>query len=212
MLTMAAIRIRSVADPFDEVPPEVVRDALNTIILAESMGLLSEEEVVERLDLATIQRVARVVGEAGIGSAAATSLARTGLGGQELREAVRLLRESLEQSPLPGSEWKALVELFGVDRLAQLVAVSPSSLRRYASTNRPTPDPVAGRVHFLAKVVADLKGAYNEIGIRRWFERPRGPLGGRSPAQLLKGSWDPEGPGAGKVRDLARSLTSSPAT
>ena len=30
---------------------------------------------------------------------------------------------------------------------------------------------IAGRLHFLATVVGDLAGAYNEIGIRRWFER-----------------------------------------
>jgi hypothetical protein len=71
---------------------------------------------------------------------------------------------------------------------------------------------VAARLHFLANVVGDLAGAYNEMGIRRWFERPRTLLGGRSPAQLLTDGWTPEDPRAKKVRDLARSLTGSPAT
>ncbi len=91
-------------------------------------------------------------------------------------------------------------------------SVSPASLRRYASGTRPTPDAVAARVHFLARVVADLKGAYNDVGVRRWFERRRALLGGRSPAQMLKGEWSSEGSGARKVLDLARSLLSSPAT
>jgi hypothetical protein len=28
-------------------------------------------------------------------------------------------------------------------------------------------------VHFLSLIVGDLTGAYNEIGIRQWFERKR---------------------------------------
>ena len=103
-------------------------------------------------------------------------------------------------------------DLFAIDDLARLVRVSPASLRRYASGSRPTPDAVAARLHFLARVVAELKGAYNEVGIRRWFYRKRTALLGKSPGQILTGEWNPESRTARSVLDLARSLTFSPAT
>jgi hypothetical protein len=71
---------------------------------------------------------------------------------------------------------------------------------------------VAARLHFLARVVAELKGAYNDIGVRRWFGRKRTALRGKSPAQILNGDWIPENRNAQKVLDLARSLAFSAAT
>lgn len=116
-----------------------------------------------------------------------------------------------EESPA-SFEWRALVTLFGHDRLATLTGTSPASVRRYAGGERETPHAVAGRLHFLASVVGDLAGAYNDFGIRRWFERPRTALDGRSPAALLHGDWSPEAPEARRVRQLAASLLASPAT
>ena len=87
-----------------------------------------------------------------------------------------------------------------------------SSLRRYLSGARSTPDEVAARLHFLALVTGDLAGAYNDVGIRRWFVRPRKLLGDRAPAHLLERTWRPEDPGPRRVRDLARALVPSPAT
>jgi hypothetical protein len=71
---------------------------------------------------------------------------------------------------------------------------------------------VAARLHFLALVVGDLAGSYNEVGIRRWFERPRSLLGGEPPAKRLEGDWDPDDEGPARVRALAAALLSSPAT
>ncbi|MGQ0669492.1 MAG: hypothetical protein ACT4PO_07455 [Actinomycetota bacterium] len=71
---------------------------------------------------------------------------------------------------------------------------------------------MAARLHFLAKVVADLLGAYNEFGVLRWFDRPRAALGGRSPAEVLAGDWDPDAEGPLGVRSLARSLAGASAT
>lgn len=68
------------------------------------------------------------------------------------------------------------------------------------------------RLHFLALVVGDLAGAYNEIGIRRWFERKRAALDRRAPAEALTGAWQPDDPGAVRVRELARALVDLPAT
>jgi hypothetical protein len=205
------IRLRSVAEPFESAPSDVVREAMEVIVLAESMGLLEEDETVERLDLASVRRVARAAGAAGIATVPGAALA-TRLGPNDLRSALQELRGALEDSPAPAHEWAVLVRLFGPEILARLVSISPASLRRYVSRSRPTPDPVAARVHFLARVVADLKGAYNDIGIRRWFQRRRTALRGRSPAQVLTGAWDPDSPNVGSVMDLARSLASSSAT
>ena len=65
---------------------------------------------------------------------------------------------------MPAFEWPAMVELFGVERLAALLGVSVASLRRYAKEERPTPDVVAARLHLLARIVAELRGAYSEVG------------------------------------------------
>ena len=110
------------------------------------------------------------------------------------------------------SEWPHLVEIFGVDQLARLLAISPSSVRRYKEHARTIPDDIAGRLHLLALVVGDLAGAYNDIGIRRWFERVRTLLGNRAPQEFLRGDWSPNDPGPTKVRELARSLVAAAAT
>jgi len=60
--------------------------------------------------------------------------------------------------------------------------------------------------------MSDLAGAYNAIGIRRWFDRKRSALDGRAPSDLLKGEWQPEDEKAARVRGLARALVESPAT
>jgi hypothetical protein len=207
-----AIRIRSTAEPFESAGPEAIREAVEAILLAEAMGLLGEDESVERLDLPTMRRVARAANRAGIGAAPTAALAARRLDPDHLQTALQGLREALEESPAPTAEWGGLVRLFGADTLASLVSVSPVSLRRYASGSRPTPDAVAARVHFLARVVAELKGAYNDVGVRRWFGRKRTLLRGRSPALVLKGEWAPESPNPQKVLQLARSLAFSPAT
>lgn len=206
-----SIRIRAIAEPFESADPDTARQAVEALLLAEAMGLLGDEGI-ERLDLATLRRVARAASEAGIGSLPTAALAARRLAPHDLHALVQTLREALEDSPAPAQEWAALVPLFGVEDLARLVSVAPASLRRYASKSRPTPDPVAARLHFLARVVAELKGAYNDIGVRRWFGRKRTALHGRSPTQVLKGQWEPEARGPREVLDLARSLAFSPAT
>ena len=124
----------------------------------------------------------------------------------------RRLDALLEESPLPDTEWPRLVQIFDRDRLAALVGVSSASAGRYERGERTTPDEVAARLHVLALVVGDLTGAYNTIGVRRWFDRPRSALEGRTPAEVLAGAWQPEAEGPARVRELARSLVDSPAT
>jgi hypothetical protein len=206
-----AIRIRSVEEPFESLDPEAIREAVEAVLLAEAMGLL-EDEPVKRLDLSAVRLIAKAASEAGIAIIPAAALATERLQPHQLRSALRDLREALEENPAPATEWPALGRLFGVDDLAGLVSISPASLRRYATGSRPTPDDVAGRLHFLARVVAELKGAYNDIGVRRWFRRKRTLLRGKTPGEVLRGEWSPDRAGPRKVLELAHSLASSPAT
>jgi uncharacterized protein (DUF2384 family) len=113
---------------------------------------------------------------------------------------------SLETSPLPQLEWTPMSALLGDELLSSLVAVSPTSLHRYRSGERPTPDRVAARLHFVALVVADLAGSYNDFGVRRWFERPRVALGDKTPKSILTDDWSPEDEAVVPVRELARAL------
>ena len=120
--------------------------------------------------------------------------------------------EALEQPPAPEHEWRTLQDVLGLELLARILEISESSVRRYLSGSRSTPDLVAARLHFLAFVVGDLIGAYNDYGVRRWFDRKRSLLGGNTPVQALGKGWSPDDEGAFRVRELARVLRSSPAT
>jgi transcriptional regulator with XRE-family HTH domain len=156
--------------------------------------------------------VATRAAEVGIGGSAAASLHRPPRPPGHVAAALRELGFALEGSPMPAFEWPAMLDLFGAERLAELLGVSVASLRRYAKDERPTPDVVAARLHLLARIVAELRGAYSEVGVRRWFERPRTALRGRAPEDLLTDAWDPDGADADRVLALARALTASPAT
>lgn len=102
------------------------------------------------------------------------------------------------------------------DDLAQRF-LDPSGYRRQdlvamAKGKAPINTGFASKVRFLAAAVWHLEGAYDNEGVNAWFERPRVELGGRSPAEILAGDWNPAGKDAQGVLELARSLSSSPAT
>jgi len=56
-----------------------------------------------------------------------------------LSATVSEMNDQIEASPVPGGEWKQVVELLGDEKTAKLLGVSLSSVRRYASSARPTP-------------------------------------------------------------------------
>ena len=66
--------------------------------------------------------------------------------------------------------------------------------------NRSTPSVIAARLHFLAFVLGDIAGAYNDIGVRCWFDRPRKRLDGNKPAQSLGDEWSPGDDGPRRVQ------------
>jgi hypothetical protein len=176
------------------------------------MGLV-EPDTVRDSDAGSVRRLAAGVRRAGIAAAAADELRNVeGPSAAEVAGLLETMIAALEASPVPKFEWAGVARVFPPDDLAALINVSLSSLKRYQSGERETPDDVAARLHLLALVVGDLAGSYNPIGIRRWFQRKRTLLGGRAPAALLKGEWDPDAEGPSRVRALARELVSLSAT
>jgi len=180
-----------------------------------AMGVLAGKPVT-RLDAAVVKRLAAALQRHGIGANAGLILAPLAVEpAQAIDDATQRrvadgldrLSEALEASATPSTEWPSMRGVFGDEVLVELLGVGASSLRRYASGERATPDEVAARLHWLAMVVADLAGAYNDFGIRRWFERPRSQLDGKSPRQTLGAAWTPEDAAAARVRALAAVLS-----
>lgn len=203
---MAIVQKRSDLAP---AAAAVRRLAFEVTRRAEAMGLI-EPAAVEAGDVkAAVRRVAGHVRRAGIATAAAGELNNVELPPPEKTAALlQMMIAALEANPAPKFEWGGLARLFDAEQLGAVLGVSASSLKRYQSGERATPDAVAARLHFLALVVGDLAGSYNDVGIRRWFHRKRALLDGRAPAQLLSGEWDPDDPAPRRVRELARELVS----
>jgi hypothetical protein len=90
--------------------------------------------------------------------------------------------------------------------LAKLLGRSVSSVRLYAKGQRPVPSLIARRLEWVQRVAFSLAGAYNSIGTRAWFDRPRVELGQRSPLESLGPDWQPLDNAATKVERLAATL------
>ncbi|CAN5825959.1 hypothetical protein BH23PLA1_BH23PLA1_44140 [soil metagenome] len=196
----------------DPDAPAWARAAAEALRKAHAVGLVREHPGSYEPDAADVRRMAARARAAGVGIRAADRVLAESSSPDDVIRGLRELSASLDESPLPKTEWSRLLPVLGRDLLAPLTETSPSSVARYARGERDTPDPVNARLHTLALIVGDLTGAYNDIGIRRWFERRRTALDGRSPAQVLAGAWDPDADRPRRVRELARALTASPAT
>jgi len=179
---------------------------------AEAMGLFAPGTV-RRADVDAARQLAARVRRAGIGASAADQLTNvTTPTAEEITGMLEMMVAALEASPAPKFEWGGVGRVFGVDDLAALLNVSASSLKRYQSGERETPDAVAARLHWLALTAGDLAGSYNDIGIRRWFHRKRERLDGKAPIAFLRGDWDPDDEGPSRVRQLAGELVFLSAT
>ena len=206
---MSEIRIRTVGDPFDD--RQSLPLGVQVLTRAEAMGILGKGAI-DRLDASVWVNVLARIRRAGVGRHLPEIVPPAAGGREGFVRQLKQLNDALEASPVPASEGPRLDKLLGRELLSRLLQVSVVSQRRYLAGERSVPDAVAARLHFLALVAGDLAGAYNDIGVRRWFDRPRTLLGGRSPAELLEPEWQPEDPGPRRVRDLARALVWSPAT
>lgn len=214
--SMLNLRISSVEPAFEAAP--ILEALIGLVSRTAAMGLLRGKPV-ERLDADTIKRVLDALQGGGLIGAQRARLAtmlrptssRSG-SVAEASEAIAQLIGVLEESPVPRTEWPAMREIFGDEALAELLGISASSLKRYAGEERITPPRIAERLHWVAMVVADLAGSYNNFGMRRWFERSRSQLDGRSPRRALGREWSPRDPAAQRVRALAASLVGAGAT
>jgi hypothetical protein len=186
--------------------PGAGESALDLVHVARAMGL-APEPLPPRLDLALVRQIATAAADAGIGRDAAIALCRDPLPMTRVPALIGQLTDNLRVSPLPRQELERLSETLDLDTIGRIVGTSPVSLRRYLSGSREAPDDVAARIHWLALTVSDLLGAYNEIGVRRWFDRSRSALDGRSPTQVLTPGWDPDDPGPVAIQTLASALT-----
>jgi len=205
------VHIQSVLPPLNQ--PGVAAPLAAAIRHADAMGLLPKQTApVERLDLERLVRLLASVRNAGIARQPIADLPGQAASPGRLADLLELVDEALVESPSPQKEWPRCEDVLGSQLLSRLLDISESSLRRYRASRRETPDNVAGRLHFLALVISDLAGSYNDLGVRRWFDRPRPQLDGKTPAALLRGAWRPQDPGPSTVRELAESLTASPAT
>jgi hypothetical protein len=125
---------------------------------------------------------------------------------EEINRVLVSALDALEGSPYPAGEWYALRELVGDRLLARMLRISESSIRRYTAGGRRTPDDIARRLHAIGGIVSALRGSYNEYGVRRWFERTRVALGGRTPAEVIADAESEEDDGFRHVIELANEL------
>lgn len=209
---MAQLQFTAVSPPLDR--PGVGTLAARILSFAATMDLADDLPPVLTLNYdVLLEGAKRLVTATGAGGVTLVRLQEHGADdASRLRDLLSHLYEDLESSPAPDIEWRPVHGLLGSALLADLLGVSTSSIERYESGERQTPDPVADRLHFLALTLSDLAGAYNPFGIRRWFDRPRTTLGGKSPKDALAGEWTSDSQPAHRVRSLAESLTAAPAT
>ncbi len=196
------LRLRSAEPPFSETL--VAGQAARLLALVEAIGMWQPHDVVETLDRDVFADALKSIAAAGVARHAVFDWEEyADKGPAEFARWIRSVRDDVAASPVPEVELPKLDEVLGSERLARSIGVAGSSLRRYLSHDRETPDDVASRGHLLACIVGDLAGSYNERGIRRWFERPRPQLDGRAPDEILHGTWAAGDPEVAKVAVLA---------
>ena len=206
---MKDIRLESISPPFAESGAGSA--AARVIAFAATTGLLEKIDV-RALDLPTWELVLKRLRDLGIGKLQAPAKSeRPGSPNDALVRAIHGIYDAIEASPMPESEWTSMRALLKDELLERLLHISRQSIQRYAAGDRQTPQDVADRLHAIALIASDLAGSYNEFGIRRWFERPRAQLSGKSPVEILKGDWNPDAERPRKVRDLAATLSGATA-
>lgn len=204
---MPALRISAVEEPLAS-DAFVSLVAAHLIARTQYVGALPSLTEGQELGRALIGSALAGLSERGVARDAHLALA-TARTSQDFLAILQAANEQMEHSPMPAGTWPVVLEVLGEDLLATLLDVSPASIRRYRDGQRPTPGPVAHRLHFVALLLADLAGAYNDYGVRRWFTRVRQQLDQASPLELLQGGFDPEGSEACRVKTLVDALVSA---
>ncbi len=213
---MNQIQIHSVAKVFDR--PGVLERVMTLVSKVAAMGLLPKSRRIEALDEDSFRVVlnslqsGNLIGGRGPALSRIITAPATGASTKEQIAELDRLLTTIEESPVPAKEWAAMREIFDDEELSRFLDASTSSIKRYSAGERSTPVETADRLHWLAMVVADLAGSYNEFGIRRWFHRHRAQLDGKSPFEILGKNWSSDTEAAKRVRELARSLSAGGAT
>lgn len=178
---------------------------LRLVSLAGFMGVIPITQV-PNLETAIPDAIKRL-SEVGIGRDVAELLRGPSASLEDWSRGLSALMTSLEDSPLPIPEWNSIEQILGIDELSQMTRPGAQGTGIDSMTDREI-----ARLHALTRIVADLRSAYNEFGIKRWFARPRPQLDGRSPSEMLRGDWNPDDEDPIAVRKLAESLLGFQAT
>lgn len=184
---METIRIQSISKPFSD--SNISEIAVQIVFRAQGMGLLSGLSLTS-VDPQSFGKVIERIQNAGIKAKWEKSWLSKKPAALVLE--LRKLLSVLNESPVPEAEWSAVMESLGQELVRKLLDLSVSSIQRYSSNSRPTPQNIAEKLHYLAVVIGDLRAGYNDYGIRRWFERPRTFLSGKSVLSSLGKKWGPD--------------------
>ncbi len=208
---MSKVQKPSIHNPLDS---RVILAAIEFILKAEAMGLVKEPVDTLNLNLDSIIDVARSVVNEGLGRRIVIDPLRwQDYEANDLRLKLNALCEVLEQSPIPEKEWPKVRELLTDSLLIGMLHISEPSLRRYTQGDRQTTDPVIMKLHWLALVLGDLLGSYNEMGARNWFIRARKSFNGKTPFQMLSAKdWNPDDEEPRKIREFVKSLNGAMGT
>jgi hypothetical protein len=206
---MVELRIASISDPLLGAPRSLPL-VLQLVARGQTMGFLpagGAQIELSRDYLEELVRRLRLEGIAALPTARLLEVTRgDDIDDDDLLGALRATIAAIDASPRPEGEWGPARELLGDEQLAGMTRISESSLRRYASGERRTPDDTAWRLHVIARLLASLVGSFNEYGMRRWFERPRRALEGATPAEVLERAESEEDEQLEQVIELADQL------
>jgi uncharacterized protein (DUF2384 family) len=204
---MVSVHIDSIEQPVRD-DEALAGLALRLVLRAEFLGCLPASPV-SVLGPELLRSVGRCMHQADLPSSQWLSIISSSadLSASRWRKALQAMNDQIEMSPVPAGEWGPAISALGEELLGSVLGISTSSVRRYHAGSRPTPQDAAERLHFVALLLADLAGSYNDYGLRRWFTRPRTALDTRRPIDLLGDNFDPEGPEADQLRGLAASLS-----
>lgn len=206
---MVELRVASISDPLLRAPRSLPL-VLQLVARGQTMGFLPEGEGRIELSRDYLEELGRRLRLEGIAALPTARLLEVTRGDEidddDLLGALRATIAAIDASPRPEGEWEPARELLGDELLAGMTRISESSLRRYASGERRTPDDTAWRLHVTARLLASLVGSFNEYGVRRWFERPRRALEGATPAEVLERAESEEDGRLEQVIELADQL------
>jgi hypothetical protein len=206
---MVELRVASISDPLLGAPRSLPL-VLQLVARGQTMGFLpagGAQIELSRDYLEELVRRLRLEGIAALPTARLLEVTRgDDIDDDDLLGALRATIAAIDASPRPEGEWGPARELLGDEQLAGMTRISESSLRRYASGERRTPDDTAWRLHVIARLLASLVGSFNEYGMRRWFERPRRALEGATPAEVLERAESEEDEQLEQVIELADQL------